>query len=187
MTIFAPAPSLAESLTQQTFSRRDLIPLKTDVLWRIERGVVRTNTWSEAGALTSLGYWGSGDVVGHLLSQLNPYQIECITSVKVSIIPAHLWHQVLNAIILHAQQTEELLNIVHIAPVQLRLKLFLLWLTQKFGREVEQGNLIDFPLTHQEIAEVIGTTRVTVTRLMNQFEQEGTIKRQKHHITVSYG
>jgi len=158
-----------------------MIPLRADVLWKIERGVVRTTTWSEAGRLVTLGYWGSLDVVGQPLSRVEPYQIECLTSVEVSLLPSERWHQALDAILLHIQQSEELLNIVRQEGVQRRLQEMFVWLAHKFGRKVEQGQLIDLRLTHQEIAEVIGATRVTVTRLLKQFEQEGIIYRSQQH------
>ncbi|WP_084782834.1 helix-turn-helix domain-containing protein [Leptolyngbya sp. O-77] len=34
-------------------------------------------------------------------------------------------------------------------------------------------------LTHQDIADALGTTRVTVTRLLSQFEQEMIALREK--------
>lgn len=169
---------------QQVFSCRDLIPPQPDSLWRIERGIIRTMTWNEAGAISTLGYWGPGDVVGQSLSRVIPYQIECWTSVEVTMIPADLWCHMLDAILLHTQQTEELLNIVHQPRVPLRLLKLLGWLAQKFGRPVKRGILIDLPLTHQAIAEVISTTRVTVTRLLETLEQEGRIQRYQRHIIL---
>jgi CRP-like cAMP-binding protein len=59
-------------------------------------------------------------------------------------LPPHLWSQVLDAMLLNIQQTEELLNIVQQKPVTLRLWHFLVWLGQKFGRDVDHGRLIDF-------------------------------------------
>lgn len=50
-------------------------------------------------------------------------------------------------------------------------------LLKKIGREVETGHLIDLRLTHQDIAEMLGTTRVTITRTLSQFEQQGLIHR----------
>jgi len=167
-------------------SRGNMLPLQADSVWRIERGIVRTLTWNEAGTLSVLGYWGLGDVVGQPLSRLSSYQIECVTSVEVSLVPAHLWHQVLDAIVLHTQQTEELLYILHQQRIPLRLQQLLGWLAQKFGREVDQGQLIDLRLTHEELAEVLSTTRITVTRLLNQFEREGRIKRVRHHVILCH-
>jgi CRP-like cAMP-binding protein len=90
----------------------------------------------------------------------------------------------LDALFLHTQQAEELLSIVRNERMHSRLQQILVWLAQKFGREVNSGRLIDLRLTHQAIAEVIGTTRVTVTRLLNQFEREGVISRPRRHYIV---
>lgn len=171
-------------LIQRTFSCRDLIPLQSDALWKITWGAVRTLTWDEEGRPTTLGYWGPGDVVGQPLSRIDPYQIECLTSVEAELIPFHQFHQVLDALFLHTQQAEELLSIVRNERMHSRLQQILVWLAQKFGREVNSGRLIDLRLTHQAIAEVIGTTRVTVTRLLNQFEREGVISRPRRHYIV---
>ncbi len=173
MAISAPNLTKLEPLTQQVFSRGDSIPPWPDVLWRIEGGAVRSMTWSEEGTLITLGYWGPGDVVGHPLSRVKPYEIECLTSVEVSILPEALWCQALDAIVSHIQQAEELFSIVHRKPASVRLWQFLVWLGEKFGRDVEQGRLIDLGVTHQEMADAVNMTRVTVTRLLQQFETEG--------------
>ncbi len=184
MAIFASTPALPSPLSQRLFSRRDLIPAQQDILWRIERGAVRTLTWSEQGTLITLGYWGAGDLVGYPLSKINPYQIECLTSVEMSILPSELWYQELEAMLLHIQQAEELLSIVHRKPVSLRLWQFLVWLNQKFGRDVAQGRLIDLSVTHQELSEVINTTRVSVTRILQQFEDEGALLRHERRLIL---
>jgi CRP-like cAMP-binding protein len=186
MTISTLTSALRSPLTQRVFSRRELIPPRQDILWRIERGAVRTVTWSEQGTLITLGYWGAGDLVGHPLSKVNPYQIECLTSVEMSILPSELWNQELEAMLLHIQQAEELLSIVHRKPVSLRLWQFLLWLERKFGRDVDQGRLIDLSITHQELAEVINTTRVSVTRMLQQFAEEGMLLRHERRLILSF-
>lgn len=184
MTFSTQALSSPTILVQRSFSYRDLIPLQPDALWRITWGAVRTSTWNEEGTPTTVGYWGPGDVVGQPLSRIQPYQIECLTSVEVELIPSHQCHQALEAIFLHSQQTEELLSIVRNERVNCRLQQLLLWLARKFGRSVTSGLLIDLRLTHQAIAEAVGTTRVTVTRLLNEFEREGLISRPKRHFIV---
>ncbi|MBN3871853.1 Crp/Fnr family transcriptional regulator [Nostoc sp. JL33] len=171
-------------LPQQIFTRREVIPLQNDVLWRIEHGAVRTLTWSEDGTFITLGYWGLGDLIGSPLSRVKPYQIQCLTGVELSIVPPHLWHQDINALLSHIQQAEDLLSIVHRKPISLRLWQFLVWLSEKFGRDVDKGKLIDLNVTHQDIAEVLNTTRVTVTRLLQQLEEEGTLLRHKRRIIL---
>ena len=171
-------------LPQIIFKRGEVIPPRNEVFLRIERGAVRTLTWSEEGTFITLGYWGPGDIIGYQLSKIKPYQIESLTSVEVSVVPPHLWYQYLNALLSHIQQAEELLSIIHRKPISLRLWHFLLWLSEKFGCEVEQGKLLDLNVTHQEIAEVLNTTRVTITRLLQQFEESGKILRQKRRMIL---
>lgn len=169
---------------QRSFSYRDLIPLQPDALWHINWGAVRTLTWNEEGTPITLGYWGPGDVVGQPLSRIQPYQIECLTSVEVCYVSSGECFQAIEALLLHIQQAEEILTIVRHERMHSRLQQLLVWLARKFGRSVQSGLLIDLRLTHQAIAEAIGTTRVTVTRLLNEFERQGVISRPKRHFIV---
>jgi CRP-like cAMP-binding protein len=159
---------------QHLFTRRSVIPVKNDVLWRIDRGIVRTSTWNEDGSSITLGYWGLGDIVGYPLSKIKPYQIECLTSVEASILPPEIRHEDIQALLCHIQQAEELISILHRKPTSLKLWQFLVWLSEKFGRDLEQGKLID-----------LNTTRVTVTRILHKFEEEGKILRHKRSIVLN--
>jgi len=62
-------PIVDASRTQQLFDCHETISTRQDVLWKIERGIVRTSTWNEDGTNVILGYWGPGDVVGSALSE----------------------------------------------------------------------------------------------------------------------
>ena len=62
-------------------------------------------------------------------------------------------------------------------PTRDRLLQLLVLLGQNLGREMAQGLLIDLRLTDREIAEALGITRITVTRLMARLEEEGFIDR----------
>ncbi|NJK67631.1 MAG: Crp/Fnr family transcriptional regulator [Microcoleus sp. CSU_2_2] len=184
MTLSTYTPALYPHLRQQTFTCRQLIPMPFNGLLRIERGAVRTVTWSEQGTPITLGYWGVGDVLGQSLSGVQPYQIECKTHVEVSYIPQNLCYQSLDEVFKHLQETQEFFCIVRGECLRDRLLQLLAWLGQKFGREVEQGRLIDLKLTHQEISEAMGITRITVTRLMCRLEKEGIIDRTRPQYIV---
>ena len=111
-------------LDQHKFKRRELIPLGKSLLWQINVGVVRTLTWDEEGTATCLGFWGTGDIVGQPLSQISPYQIECLTDVEAWTLPSEYWH-FHQAMLSHVHQTQELLRIIHTKPVEYRLMQFL--------------------------------------------------------------
>lgn len=158
----------------QAFKRRDCLPLHETSLWHIEAGAVRTLTFTEDGAIIPLGFWGAGDMVGSLISRIQPYQIECLTDVKAIAIAPDQCKSLNQVLLNHIQQMEELLRIRN-GQVQQRLLQLLDWLAKRFGHENDRGRQIEIRLTHQDMADVIGTTRVTITRLMGLFEREGII------------
>ncbi|KJH70171.1 Crp/Fnr family transcriptional regulator [Aliterella atlantica] len=166
------------------FTRRSYLPLRRDALWLIKTGVVRTLTVLEDGTAVTLGLWGEGDIVGRVLSQANPYQIECLTPVEATLIPEQNWSEVTQAMLLHMQRSEEFIEILHYKQAESSLLRLFGWLAKRFGQEVEQGKRIDLRLTHQDIADIIGLTRVTVTRLLNEFKRLGVIQRQERQFVV---
>ncbi|MGL5795857.1 MAG: Crp/Fnr family transcriptional regulator [Waterburya sp.] len=170
----------------QTFAPSELIPLDSNCFWLLQQGIVKTCTWTEEGTPMTLGYWGKDDVVGQALSLVYPYQVKCITTVKAAYIPTNKANSAVavNLIQRHVQQTEELLYIMRTEKVLQRLCNILTWLAQKFGKEIEIGQLIDLRITHQDLAEIIGATRVTVTKLINQLEQEGFLSRPERNTIV---
>ncbi len=184
MVLLQQSTSFPEQLTHFPVNRQESLPSRPDLLWLVEWGIVRTFTWTEQGTMITLGYWGAGDVVGQPLSRVSPYRMECLTRVEVSAVPVEQWSQYLDRIIAHSQQTKELFSIVRHEPIYNRISQLLKWLSQKFGHGTPQGILIDLPLTHQHIAELIGTTRVTVTKLLKQLEEEGKISRQRKRYII---
>ncbi|MDZ4879004.1 MAG: Regulatory protein CysR [Chroococcidiopsis cubana SAG 39.79] len=169
---------------KQQFVRRARLPEHQAVLWKIESGAVCSMTWTSDGELACLGYWGVGDVVGHALSRVQPYELHCLTNVEISSCPRNEWSQLTDALVHRQQQTEELLSIVHINPLSHRLWQLLVWLSQKFGREVGNGRWLELRLTHQQLAQTLGTSRVAVTTILQRLEAEGKIQRQQRRLIV---
>ncbi len=66
-----------------------------------------------------------------------------------------------------------------------RLASLIIRFVEDFGIEVKSGKIIDLVLTHQEIANLMGASRVTVTKLINQFIDEEVIKLYKRKIVVT--
>ncbi len=163
---------------------RSYIPLHENILWKIEKGVVRSLTWHEDGTLVILGMWGPGDIIGKALSKIEPYEIECLTQVEAKIFAIDGWYQLTEILLTHIQQAEELMLIRSHKTVEIMLLKLLGWLATKFGREVENGHLIDLRLTHQDIAEMLNSTRVTITRVLTNLEERGLIHRQSLHRIV---
>jgi len=81
-------------------------------------------------------------------------------------------------------QTEMMIETLAHRDMGSRLVSFLLILCRDFGVPEPGGMTIDLKLSHQAIAEAIGSTRVTVTRLLGDLRQENMISINKKRITV---
>ncbi|MCF7803446.1 MAG: Crp/Fnr family transcriptional regulator [Candidatus Marinimicrobia bacterium] len=66
-----------------------------------------------------------------------------------------------------------------------RLAHLLLNLAEKYGVEKPEGLLLDVPLTHLEIANLIGSTRETTTTELNNLKREGLIAVKKRDIYLT--
>jgi CRP-like cAMP-binding protein len=174
--------SLVTGLPRQ-FDARSLIPILRNYFWKIETGVVRTVTWLEDGRSITLGIWGPGDFIGGQILNSH-YQIECLTQVEAASCRSSDWEQTKMILLSHIHQFEQLTVVRSHKKADTMLLKLLAWLSQRFGREAEQGQLIDLRLTHQDIADMLGITRVTITRLLNQLEEQGQIARLPLHRIV---
>ena len=65
-----------------------------------------------------------------------------------------------------------------------RLAKKLLELAEEHGREVEGAVEIELPITQEDLAAMIGTTRATVNRLLGNLEDRRAIERRGRRILV---
>lgn len=68
--------------------------------------------------------------------------------------------------------------------VEQRVANALLRLANQTGKKTEEGILIDFPISRQDIAEMTGTTLHTVSRLLTAWEAKGLVKSGRQRVTV---
>ena len=57
-----------------------------------------------------------------------------------------------------------------------RLMSFFTLLIEEYGEPCEEGYYLPYPLTHAQIGNSIGSTRVTVTRLVGELRRQGKLK-----------
>ena len=161
----------------QLFDANEQLPLSSKYLWLILDGVVKSSTINQKGYYATLGYWGTKDVVGKPLSRNRLYLLECVTPVKAEKIYIEDWQRLSSAVLRYGQQIKELTHIIRTGKVPKRLLLLLDWLANKFSDKLNPNKSINFNITHQELSEIMGVSRITVTKIINKFEQEGVISR----------
>ena len=184
MTIDTLEQEYIQNLERQTFDAGEIITLKANCYWLLQQGIVKTYTWTEEGNPITFGYWGINDLIGQPLFSSYPYHIKCLTKVEARLILTEQTCEIITLIQRQIWQTEEILFILRAENMYQRLRQILIWLGSKFGRETELGKTIEIRLTHQDLAELIGATRVTITKLINQLESEGFIVRPRRNTIV---
>jgi CRP-like cAMP-binding protein len=70
--------------------------------------------------------------------------------------------------------------------VEQRVAQALLRLARQVGRKVEEGILLNLPLTRQDLAEMTGTTLYTVSRILSRWEQEHLVKTGRERVLLQY-
>jgi CRP-like cAMP-binding protein len=85
------------------------------------------------------------------------------------------------------RDAHEMLKNIATERVERRIASLLLKLSEKIG--VDEGNYrkINFPLTRQEISEMVGTTVETCIRTMSKFQKKGVIKSSDGKILIDVG
>jgi CRP-like cAMP-binding protein len=73
---------------------------------------------------------------------------------------------------------ERILNLEY-RTVRERIISFLLIMSQRFGKETEEGVLIEVPLRHQDIASSVNATRETTSREISALERKGLIENKQ--------
>ncbi len=81
-------------------------------------------------------------------------------------------------------QTETMIETLTHRDMSSRLVSFLLVLCRDFGVPGKKGITIDLKLSHQAIAEAIGSTRVTITRLLGDLRTSNLVQIERKKITV---
>ncbi|MEO0868840.1 MAG: Crp/Fnr family transcriptional regulator [Cyanobacteria bacterium J06642_11] len=157
------------------FKRRDRIAADPHTLWQVSSGLVRTITWGEDGEVIPLGLWSPGSIIGVPISQIDPCELQCLSAVELIRLPVD-YDLTVETLLQHTAQVNSMLEIMHCRQVQERLLKFVCWLAENFGHTTRHGQLISIRITHQEIAETISTSRVTVTRFIKQLETDGWLR-----------
>jgi hypothetical protein len=58
-------------------------------------------------------------------------------------------------------------------------------LAENHGKVTPVGIILDLPLTHQEIADIVGTSRVTVTQVLNRFRSLNWVAVKSKRVTIN--
>ncbi len=169
------------------------IPMVDHQLWVVCRGVVQLSTFYPSGDEALLGLAVPSMPFGLPLSLVNPYQAIALSDVDLMHFTladveqsAELAQGMFRQMSRRLRQTEAFLSLAGHRRVEDRLRHLLWLLKDEVGQPDPEGTCLSVRLTHQHLANAIGTTRVTVTRLLGQLKKDNwLIMNRDHHIVIS--
>lgn len=169
-----------------------------EAVYFLKSGLVKTYKTDIDGNEQIVSLLSKGDMLPHtgFFNQAPyPATAETLTDTQVVILPLVSFEQLIldvpalamSMINMMGAKIGELQKILlHITghDVQGRLSAFLLKLADQLGERIDNHIRIELPITNQEIANTIGTTRETVNRLLNQMKREKIIDSNRSEIII---
>jgi CRP-like cAMP-binding protein len=168
------------------------IPLSGDDIYIVARGIIQIRTQQSDGNESILGLIGPMMPVAKRFTLVKPYEVYALTHVdllhfrwKEVQASAKFMNELNHAIIRRLRCTEMMLSLLSKQQVLERLIGFFSFLSQEFGQPTPHGIRLEVQLTHQQIADALNTTRVTVTRLIGDLRRASFIRIDKdRHLYV---
>ncbi|PWB63088.1 MAG: hypothetical protein C3F14_08820 [Deltaproteobacteria bacterium] len=172
----------------------------SDSLFALEEGLVKLVARSPNGAGTILYLLRPADIFGELLfsEDKRPFDAVAVTDVLAAVLSRKRFAGILSSIPAVALNFIRILSrrLVHVEKgvsefshtwSYHRLAKVLLQLCEEYGEGTPGGVLIRLPLTHADLAEMIGTTRETVTNQMNRFKRMGLVAARGRRLVIDRG
>lgn len=170
-----------------------------DSVMLVIEGLVKICHLTGDGKLSTLAYVKAGEIFGELSlfdsEERGEYcgAVETTTVVRIpSVIMKSLMQSELDIALgvttlvgLRRKRIENRLKNLLFTSNQQRLTHLLLDLAEQFGTAVEEGIQLSLKLSHQELANLIGTTRETVTILLGKMKSDGHIGGKRQHVILT--
>lgn len=140
----------------------------------IHAGIARLSaSFTNELADVTMAFAGAGQTYAIPIDVQQPYLLEAISDLHCSLgynQPALDGEDLVHTWLL------EFHRIHHLVGADRRLGQLLRHLTEEFGIRQSNGYLLPFQLGHNRLAELIGSTRSTVTRQLSRWQQQGWIQ-----------
>ena len=182
---------IAELSRMREFPRGALIlgpDSDPDLIYLVKAGRVKISTFSLQGKEQILALLERGDVFGELApaEAPAPAHVEAFDHAIVCTLHRTLFENILRhtpevgvrvirALARRLRAAEQEIEDLALRSVPARLAALLLRLAEEYGEPQHQGIRLSLRLTHQDLAHMVGSTRETVTALINRFRDGGLI------------
>jgi len=169
----------------------------SEAIYFIEQGRVRLTRLSTEGKTVILALLGPGDLIGEAAWEAGEHDsyAETLEDSRVYQISRESFQafirqnpefgiRLIQIIGTRLKQAQARIEDLVFRQVPSRVARLLLTLAESHGKVTPKGIRVEFPLTHQEIADLVGSSRVTVTQILNRFRSSNWIDIESKRVTI---
>ena len=153
-------------------------------LYVVQRGILKAIVPTSLGRERVADLYGKGDVLGTAALEGRPHA-ETVVAAQDSLVspidPVRAMASsrsrgfVLHSLARQLRRSRELLDNSEL-PVGARLTRSFLQLSARFGQLGEDGVRLPLALTHEDLASLTGSSRVTITRILGELRSSGALQ-----------
>jgi CRP/FNR family cyclic AMP-dependent transcriptional regulator len=191
---------LAHIFVARSYRKNQIIFLEEETgnyMYLVLSGKVKVAKSGTGGKETILAIHRAGDFFGEMSlldGKTAPATVSAMEDAKIISVSGADFHKYL----LHNEKV--MLQIIHVLCARLRqvwqtqsmsssaaearIRMGVYQLAKRHGIRDSHGIIIDLRITHQELAEMVGTSRETVTRVLAQLRKQGIIEINQRRMTL---
>lgn len=192
---------LADLLLERRFPKGEVIFFegdRGDALYMIRSGTVKVYRVAEDGREKTLALFGDGEFFGEMalfdeeprsaiaqtLGETTVYTMHRPEFLRILSANPPIALQIIRELSSRLRQTNAQVMDVVFRDVRARISRTLADLADRHGVLTEDGVRIDLKLTHQELANVVGTARETVSRMLAELQDAACITVDGRHLIL---
>ena len=193
---------MAERVELREARRRDVIYLPGDpgrALFIVHGGRVKVSKVTRDGKSLTLAYHGPAEVFGDscmIDGGPRTEMAEAVENALLSEIDRGHFEEIVNAnpslglamtrlMIVRRRELENKVEALVFRDVSSKLAELLVKLAHEYGVDDARGTLVALKITHQELANLIGSTRETVSLTLSQFKKRRLILTEGRKVIIS--
>jgi CRP-like cAMP-binding protein len=193
---------LAEQVEMKEIRRRQVIYLPGDpgaAVYLVNGGRVKVSKVTRDGKELTLAYRGPGEIFGEaclidggpreemaeamenaLVTEIQRQEFERLLTTQPM-----LGYRMTKVLAQRRREVESKIENLVFKDVNSKLAELLLRLGEEYGVDDARGTLVALKITHQEMANLIGSTRETVSLTLAQFKRKGLIQTEGRKVIIS--
>lgn len=172
-----------EELFLEFYEKGEKILISGGEVWQVYRGIMQLSKINSKKEETVVGWIGYDRIFGNLFNHQVSYRLLALSNIyarKFKIREIEKSPKIVRALIsefsYHSIQSQKLLAINALRRIEDRLWHLLLLLSEEIGDTQDNGIRLNVRFTHQNLAKIICTTRVTITRILGDFQSRNWIE-----------